>query len=247
MTIIMQISGLQPDKISTNVLRLYEGQVSHWDGSLEAILSPLNHYDINMATVGAGGLDEGSPVSGYDYFPYILSRQSDGAFGAVLSHHKYLGDVVAPSGWSVIRKLRFGFSYNTSWDGIPNFHVAHWPHPTIRYTDAEYSSLWMPLNGGTASSFTAVDLSPYLPDNARMAHILAEVRYNSGSAGSGYLRSYNGQSTGILIGSASPGSPFPGQVYLPIRVDSLRHLEYKCTGNVAMYIQVLGYDMTEPS
>lgn len=236
--------GYECDKLDTNRLYVRPGKMYNSNYSKEVHLSTTLLVD--MATVGVNGLDTGSPTNGHDYFVYIIEN-AQGTVAAVISHSITYGGVVLPAGYTHVRKLRFGFVYNTTRGGIPNFHASHWPMPFVRFTDAQYSAAWMPLAAGKASTWTKLDLSNYLPDNARLVALAVSVRYNNGSAGSGYLRSYSGQPTGILAGSASPGSPFPGQMTLDLRTDSTRKIEYKTTGDVDMYIQILGYSMTEPS
>lgn len=241
----MGIDGLQPDKLSTNVLRLYEGHCCNATGTRQ-VVNP-GAYDIDMLVNGVGGLDTGSPASGQNYHVYVLRDAFTGAFGAMLSAALFYGDVVVPFGWEMVRKLRFGFVWSTAWDGIPNFHVAHWPHPHVRLTDSELSSKWMPLGNAQATDWALADLSRFMPDNARVAHLMVQTRFISDTAGSAYLRSHGGQSTGILVGSVSPGSPFAGPTYVTIRVDSHRKIGYKTTGGAGLWVQFLGYDMTEPS
>lgn len=242
---IRGLFGCEPEKLSTNVLTIRPGVISEYYGydSLEFLTS----NQINLATNGLWGLDTGTITSGDEVYIYAIKNYTTGDYGLIASRSRFMGGIVYPSGYQFVRKLPFGFIYNTFWDGIPNYHLSHWPQPNIRFTDAEYSSLWMPVFGGSATTWTNINLGDWVPDNARVAYILSQVRYNSGTAGSGYIRTYSGQTTGLLVGSASPGSPFPGQTFTPIRVDSLRRMQYKVTGNVQMYIQVLGYDMTEPS
>lgn len=251
------ITGLQPDKLSTNVLRLMPGVAYSADGTERVVNSA--RYEIDMLANGVGGLDRGSPASGQQYNVYIVRRVNDNEFGAMLSGAKFAGPTVPsganpadyvqyPPGWVFLKKLQFGFVWSTAWDGIPDFHVSHWPMPHVRLSRAGYGSPWMAaFNAQTGAAWHDVALANWLPDNARVAYIGVEARYVDGQAGSVYLRSWSGQTTPILVGSASPGSPFPGVSCLKIRVDSLLKLQLQTTGDARAFIQVLGYDMTEPA
>ena len=102
-------------------------------------------------------------------------------------------------------------------------------------------------NGNGDGAWKIVSLSNWIPDNARLAHLITEVRDGGlGVAGSCYVRSYGGQPTGILVGSTSPSAPF-SFLSLEIRTNSDRNIEYRCTTGSRLWIQVRGYSMTEPS
>lgn len=237
------ISGLKPDKISTNVLRLYPGVVGSSDGTL--MVRTTANYDIDMSTTGAGGLDTGSPVGGLDYFVYVLRNNATGAFAAVISNSITYGGVTLPSGYSHVRKLRFGFVYNVSWDGIPNHDAANWPWPLIRLTGSEGSSVWRALNAGTSATNAEVACGGWIPDNCRIAMIMVRVTCGA-SAGTGYITSSGAGHTNGIEFTGIANSTYTA--YVPaIRVDSLRKLLYKVTGDVALSIFVLGYYATEPS
>ena len=237
------IQGLKPDKLSTNVLRLYPGVAGSADGQL--MVRTTVNYDIDMSTNGVGGLDTGSPVGGLDYFVYVLRNNTTGAFAAVISNSITYGGVTLPAGHTHVRKLRFGFIYNVSWDGIPNHDAANWPWPLIRLTGSEASSVWRALNAGTSTTNAEVLCDDWIPDNCRIAMIMVRVACGA-SAGTGYITSSGaGHSNGIEF-TGVPNSTYTA--YVPaIRVDSLRKLLYKVTGDVALSIFVLGYYATEPS
>jgi len=239
----LAISGFEPDKLSTNQLIIRRGWCASADGNDFAQLT--TDITLDMSQVGINGLDQGLPVNGYDYFVYIVKNQSTNEVGAVISHAKYYSDVVLPSGYGMHRKLRFGFVYNSARDGIPNFHLSHWPMPFIRLTDAETSGSYCVLSNGVSSAFANISLSAFIPDNARMAYIQC-VTYSSGTAGSSYVRSYSGQLTGIMAGSSTPTDVGDRQCF-NIRVTSDLKLQYKVIGGAKLSVYVLGYDMTEPS
>lgn len=251
MNITRALSGLEPDKYSTNVLNINPGHCTDFYG--RAIMDFPIQKQINLAVNGLWGYDAGTPIDGSELYIYLLTTSEYASYGFICSKSKYESDVVCPLGYSVARKLPWGVMYKNAWDGIPNFHLSHWPMPEIRLTDAEYSSLWMPLTGAKSPVVSGVpqwatlDLSTFIPDNARMAEIAFEVRYSSGAAGSAFIRSYGGQSTGLLIGSGTPTNTAPGMKQWSIRIDSSRCLQYKTTGDITLYAIVLGYSMTEPS
>lgn len=240
------IGGMDPEKLSTNVLRFYNGCCANVDGNKIYSIAG-NHLDVTMTNTGVNGRDaQYALVNGSYWSPIVIARDSDDELAITMSSGGGWSEITLPTGYHFVRKLPFSFVYSSYWDGIPNFHLSYWPKPHIRFTDAQDAAPWVALANGQASSWTNVDMAPWLPDAARVVHLIAGARYIDGSAGSAYLRSYDAQTTGINVGSVSPGSPFAG-LSTHIRVDSLRRLQYKCTGNARLYLQVIGYDMTEPS
>lgn len=237
---IRQLSGLEPGKLSTNSIVIQPGSLTGWDGALYE-RSTAAYVDLTIN--GATGLDTGS-VSAGDLFLYAIHDATSWCF--IASKAKAAGDVVVPAGYTLIRKLPWGVIYNPAWDGLPNHHVAHWPSPMITLTDSETSGAWCALSLGTATTWTDIDLSPWIPDNARIAYISCQTKYLS-ATGSAYIRSYSGQPTGMLIGSVAANSVFQTNTQL-IRISSTRKLQYQLNSpGIRLSIYVLGYCQTEPA
>lgn len=242
---VRYLSGLEPDKFSTDKLNINPGSVSEFYGQ-ELFNFPVE-TQIDLTTTGPWGIDSG-PVANGDLYVYVIWNKTTGDYALMASQSTFQGGVVLPAGYSVARKLPWGVVYRTSWDGIPNFHLTNWPLPSIRFTDSEYSAKWVALANGTSPTWATVDLSQWLPDPARLAYIQIETRYIAGGpAGSSYIRSYGGQPTGVLVGSVNPGSEFSNGGAIHIRVDSLRRMEYRVDPGVRLIIRVLGYSMSEPA
>lgn len=238
------IVGLDPEKVTTNLLRLYPGACGNSNGT--DVIGTSTSVDIDLSTTGANGLDTGTVTNGVDYHVYVLKKDSDGTMSAVVSDSITYGGVTVPTGYTLFRKLPFGFVYHsTNWDGIPAFHLSAWPKPFIRLTDSEEGSAWRALNSGTATTFTNIDLTPWLPDNARMAYIFCRVSA-TGTNGMAQVRVSGAQTFGLTVGSAIAGAE---NKYLTLhqRVTSTRDFQYKVTGGASLSVFVLGYWMTEPS
>jgi len=240
---LLALSGFEPDKLSTNELLINPGWCASSDGNAFAQLTSI--LTLDMTRNGLNGLDTSVPENGGGYFVYIVKNESTGEVGAVISNSIIYGGVVVPAGFTLYRKLRFGFVYSTSRDGIPDFHLSAWPMPIIRLTGAETSGAYCVLNNGVSSGFSDVSLSGFIPDNARMAYVQC-ITSASGTAGSAYLRSFGGQATGLIVGSAAPND-LQDRLCLTMRVSSDIKLQYKTIGGARLSIYVLGYEMTEPS
>lgn len=240
---LLALSGFEPEKYDSTHLIISRGWCASADGMAFAQLT--TEIMINLNATGLNGLDTGTITNGYDYFVYIVKNETTGEVGAVLSHSKFYGDVVVPSGFTMYRKLRFGFVYNSARDGIPDYHLSAWPMPIIRLTGAETTAAYNVLNSGSAPTFTNFSLNGFIPDNARMAYVQC-ITSSVGSAGSAYLRSFGGQSTGLIVGSSYP-SDVQDRLCLTMRVTSDIQLQYKVIGGARLSVYVLGYEMTEPS
>ncbi len=240
---LLALSGMEPDKYSINILLINPGWCASMDGNSFAQLTSV--LTLDMSHNGLNGLDTSVPEDGGGYFVYIVKNESTGEVGAVISNSIIYGAVVVPAGFTMYRKLRFGFVYNSHRDGIPDFHLANWPMPTIRLTGAETTGSYCVLSSGSSSSFSNVSLAGFIPDNARMAYVQC-ITTSSGTAGSAYLRSDGGQTTGVIVGSSTP-SDVGDRMCITMRVTSDIQLQYKTVGGAKLSLYVLGYDMTEPS
>lgn len=243
MNFIRGLAGCEPEKLSTNVFRMGKGYI--FDSSGTTGFEFPNYTDVDLTTQGLNGLDvAGGPQNG-DLFIYLIS-DGLGSFGFLASAEKFAGDVTLPVGFAIQRKLPFGVVYASSRDGIPNYHLAHWPRPFVTLTDAESTSAFCALAAGSDTSWTDVDLTAWMPDNARLAYLSVQTRYLSGTA-SAYIRSHSGQTTGILVGSVSASSAYQNNTQF-IRVTSERKIQYKLNASGGrLYIYVHGYCMTEPA
>lgn len=245
MNTIRGIFGCEPNKVSTNILAINAGVV--WDFYGYAAYEFPSLVSLDFTIVGLGGYDiSGGPIDGSNLCIYLIANDSTGEYGFIGTSSIYEGGVVLPSGFSVKRKLPWGVIYNSSRDGIPSFHLTHWPMPMITLTNAESTSAYNALGAGNSTVWADVDLSSWVPDNARLVHLLIETRYIS-SVCSAYLRTYGGQSTGMRVASVSANSVY-NIMEKTIRVTSDRKIQYKLNAAGAqLFIYVMGYSMTEPA
>lgn len=232
--------GCEPEKFSNTVLRIRPGSMASSNG--DERFDFTTNTDINLSTVGLNGMDVGSPANGDSLQVYMISNGVTNGF--LCSKSIIYGGVTLPNGYTAKRKLPFGFIYKSAWGGIPDYHLEGGHLPFIRYTGSEATSTWMALSGGVAQTWTDIDLSGFMPDNARLAHIKAEVIFKGRSA-TAYLRSYSTPSVGEPVGTVNTSMTRTPPSYTPIRVSSTRKIQYRCLGGCALNIQVIGYSMTE--
>lgn len=240
--------GLEPEKLSGTQLNLQPGAAADTTGT--EILSTSTALSIDLTASGALGLDTGTISNGTAYYVYLLKKTVDGSLSALVSASITTGGVTLPTGYTLHRKLPWGFVYRTAagWGattGIPDFHLTHWPKPFTSFTAFQNASPFQALAAGAATSFTDVDLSLWVPDNARYVKIRCAVAYVS-SAGTAYVRTYGTQATGIPVsGAFASGQTFYATIDL--RVTSSLKIQYKVVGGVSIDIAVMGYSQTEPS
>ena len=242
------LSGLEPEKQSGTVLRLQPGSAVNSTGT--RVRSAATAITIDLMTVGAGGMDTGAPANTVGYFIYLIEDNVTGALSAVASASITYGGVIVPAGYTIFRKLPWGFVYRTAAgygvdSGIPDFHLSCWPKPYTQFTAAQIASPFIVLNASTSTSFVPVDLTNLVPDNARLARIMCRTRYAT-AAGTAYVRTYPTQSTGIPVGMASVA----GQAdysFLDIRRYSGGEIYAAVTGGVDLTLAVQGFYNTEPS
>lgn len=160
-TMPFSISGFDPEKLSTCKLLIRSGSCPSLDGKSFAKL--ITDITLDMSKTGLNGLDTGTPTDGYDYFIYIVKDETTHHIGAVISHAKYYDDVIVPVGYTMYRKLPFSFIYNSSRDGIPDFHLSNLSMPTIRSTEVETTAEHAALASGASASFADVSLG-FVPD-----------------------------------------------------------------------------------
>jgi hypothetical protein len=237
------VSGLTPVRTSDKEIVFFRGWCADSTGRFRISLgSPVA---VNLDHIGPNGVDTAASRASGELYPYVIGNSSSGEAAIVLSNQITYGKVARPAEYDVIRKLPWGFVLIN--DKIPPFHFSGWGHPFTRLTDAGTTPRWQALaKGQSREGFTAVSLSRWVPDNARMAYILVKAENAGGSrAGSAFLRVSARQGDGIQLGELS-GEQI---AYFPLhqRINSKRELFFRTTGDVTLDIWVLGYTNTEPS
>lgn len=181
---------------------------------------------------------------------YNLYAIDDGtADGLILSTRNMAnGDTLVdlPSGYTKKRQIPFAVRNDSSSNLLKWIVSTGWPTmPMILWQDVEYSAIpQRVLNAGTATTFTAVDLSAVVPPISKQV-LLNAVLINAGNGVNAYIRpTGSGLTTGLLLGATITGSsaffnaPFP--------TGSNQQIDYKITGggsNVSLY--TLGFIITE--
>lgn len=129
-------------------------------------------------------------------------------------------------------------------NGIPDFQVAQGASDTL-LTGAGGSSSFQALSGGTAGSFTTVDLSPWLANLNRRVLLFTSCVYPS-SAGGCFIRAPGSGGAGIQVGAPSSAT-IPSTGMWTFQTDSTTKIEYQVTGGANLTIYVMGWTFVDPS
>jgi hypothetical protein len=243
------LQGLRPEVVSSTVMRFHDGVATDALGTTQIAVTRFRdthaYLEVDLAHVGLNGRDTDSFEEGH-YFFYLMRSLRDNAVGIVASRADAYGGVTQPPGgpW-VMRKLPYGHPYRAEFGGFAPVHVDAWPHPTVIFTDSEYSGTWMALLAGGAQDWEDVDVSRWIPSNARLGHFIFETRDAGHRApGACFVRSYGGQPVGLLVGESMPRAP-SALLSAAVRISSAQRLQYRCSRGSRLLIQVRGFSITE--
>jgi len=233
--------GLEPEVVDSTTLALQPGRYADSTGC--KVLTVRRQIRIDLTTTGLNGMDQGRPRPGEHYFVYLVTLP-DGAAGAVVSSDKTLSSFNRAHRYASVRKLPWGFVYTDR--GLAAVHVSYWPKPFTRYTEAATTPAWSVLESGASHEWRGVSVSRLVPDNARMAYLLIEVRHiGRGAPAAGYIRVVGSQGEGLLVGRVAGGTS--SMLTLHQRITSGGEFYYRVEPGAVMNVWVLGYSNTEPS
>ena len=233
--------GLEPEILNKTSLALHAGHCA--DGSGREIMTIRRRHKIDLTKNGLNGLDKGGLRVGQGYYIYVVETRS-GEVGAVVSASRFVSEFAKGRKYRLVRKLPWGFVYQK--DGIPSMHLSNWPKPFTRFTMAESSSKWRVLQRGRSSAWAPVDVSKFVPDNARMAYLQIEVTHKGRRGKSAaYVRVIGGQREGLRVAKVSNGQT--NILTLHQRITSRGIFYYRVDRGAEVNIHVLGYSNTEPS
>lgn len=244
-----QMQGLKTAYASASTITVAAGACLSSDGT--ALLKNTATKTIDITTSGALGLDTGAEANSTWYYVYLIGK-TDGTVSALMSvtNESVSGTITQPTGYTLKRQLPIAIRNDGSGNFIA-FNIISWPHQTtIRYQIA-YGAITgtlgnsVVLDGGTATSFTDVNLASYIPPISKLAYLKVGV-YDSGT---NQLRlrtngeSHEGES--FLVDATTQFHDYP---WVSIPTDASQIIEYKFTtanASRAADLQVMGFTVTE--
>lgn len=149
--------------------------------------------------------------------------------------------------WSWTRYGNAGIPGGTN--GIPDFQVSQGASDTIITNACDSATAcntaFRALDAGAATSWTAVDLSPWLANLNR--RVLVYTVCSTGAAsGTCQMRARGGGGTGITVGRVAAASwAIPGMY--TFQTDSTTQVEYQVTGSATLSFWIMGWTFVDPS
>lgn len=184
------IYKLIPELRTSTKIRFYPGGVVVQDnlGNLDLAEFPST-VDVDCATNGALGLDTGTLATNTRYYWYAL-KATTGQTTIVCSKEIAISLVTMPTSpvnytGAKYSKLPMGLPYKPTY-GFPDFRIEAWnsKFPKFRYDDIDRAG-WNFLTGGTATTFTSVNLytgsTTWVPENSREVTVRYCFRSTTGS------------------------------------------------------------------
>lgn len=216
--------------------RLYVDDGSASNANDTDFQSSYGNIEMDIRNVGLNGLDVGTPVDGEDYFIYLIKETTTNELEAVFSKQISMSLVVVPTGYVMFRKLNWGFVFDVArWGGIIPHHISI-DNNEVVFTSPENTPAYSPCYNFVGLGWTAIDLSAWMPDNARLAKLLFTVKSNSGSGSVKYkVMGVNGLEI------------FQGSCVLDLVTRSNHVIYVKTIGDAVLDLTQLGYTMTEAS
>lgn len=241
------INGLVPKFTSTTSITI-PANLKARDGTDVSDITILSDIVISTATSGAAGLDTGTVANNTWYYAYLLQNPSNNTSSALISavNESVSGSITLPSGYTLKRQLPIAIRTNGSAQIIP-FYVANgWPfRPLINYrvtftaNAGSITGTTQVLNAGSATSFTDIALSSFVPPISK----LANIKYSAG-AGEYVFIQKGDTSNGLSIGNGTANNTS----YAPflLETDATQTIQYKRTlGSASVSMDVAGFVVTE--
>jgi len=205
-----------------------------------------------LTVSGANGLDTGAEAASTWYYIYVIadSTGGNGASGLLSTVNEAAsGSITMPSGYDKKRQLPIAIRNNSS-SNIIKFYVGAWgPGQTEVFYDvplSRYESGYVygssttgtnVVNAGTATTWTAVSLSNFVPPISRLAYLNALIANADGA--------FHFRPTGGSMVIAAGYTAATGQ-HFPIPTSSSRSVDYiRNIGSAALGLDVYGYTVTE--
>ena len=215
------VDGLEVSYTSASQVTVGAGACRDSANTLTIELASATVADLTVS--GAGGLDTGSEAADTWYQVLVIA----GTAGVSTLLHAGTGDPTLPSGYTHWRRV--GWVRNDAAGDLLAFAAAG-SGRRRRYRWLEDYTNLRALSGGTATTWTTVDCSAFVPPDCRWGHLW---RFAA--------------STQILVshdGSCCTGGNAPaGAAFVDLqRLSASQEVEYKNSAASASYIDVYGWE-----
>ena len=224
--------GCVVTRTGNGTVQISAGRVRSDDNTEDIVVpAPVN---ADISTTGAGGrnVDTAEQANKW-YLVCLIKNVSTGTVSAFLINEDDIGGFTWPAGYSVKRRMGYIRNGSTSdfrhgrYTGIGNFRKWHYDH------DAGYL---LALNAGSATVYTDVDLSEWVPPTSQT--VLLNVVLDPFSGSITYLRpngcGFSQQATYIYRVTNQ------SNLFLEMSTDDSQIIEYKCfsaNDDLSLYVQ----------
>lgn len=248
------LNGLFPEQQTSTKTRFYAGTCSAGaTNPASAINLGANFLDVDMTTVGAGGLDTGTLAVNTAYYFYALRDLANTATTVIASTSGTFGGIsytnLAAYVGGTITKLPFGQVYKTT-IGFPDFRIHGWGSmsPEIYYQNWDMTNYAPVINGGTATTFTNADVytgaNKWVPGNARRVHITYQLTSTGTAIDLLYQLNIGGAGT-MYAGSVAAASGTKAGGSFWVTITSAGIFNYKLSGAGSVKLWATGYAMSD--
>lgn len=212
-----------------------------------ADIEVASNITLSLAVSGAAGLDSGSEATNTWYYVYLIKKSSDGTVSAVFStvNEANTGSITLPSGYDLKRQLPLAVRNDASGNIVP-FRIAEgWPQrPRIIYeTDfrrnAGSANPTEVLTAGTATSFTSVAASSFVPPIASACEVFVSTAHDSYYVK--LRKTGSGLSDGIFWTNGYAGD----SRIIPLAVNASQQFDYLILTGTSLDVSVFSFTVTE--
>jgi hypothetical protein len=236
------MQGLIPKYLTAATFSISAGGCR--DASDSANIAISTAYTVDITVSGAGGLStsETESTSGSWYYCFAIRKSGDGTVNFILTASS--SGAVLPSGYDQTRMLPFAVRNTTQANFLRWTVMEGWPQrPYIKYDEshpepAASVGTCNLLDGGSASTYTAVTMTSFVPPISSIARIL--VGNTAATAQSNVQIRPTGQSYAI----SQQSQP---RLWCPVDVTNLsssKQFDY-AVSSVAVDIDIDGFCVTE--
>lgn len=223
--------------------------ISAMDSTRATLIEKTTSTTVDLSTSGLNGLDTGSEANSTWYYVYAISKAAGADPGLILSvtNEAVSGSITFPTDYTLKRQLPFAIRNDGS-GNIIQFYVGDgWPsrpvvHYQVQFTDYGGTvGATNVLDGGTATSFTDIDLSSFVPPISTLAYIKFDNFANAGIVK--FRQNGHTATEGYMVQAGTTNTDTTGLI--PIQTDSSQVIEYDIDTAGDVDVAVEGFVVTE--
>jgi hypothetical protein len=228
-----EVDGLEVEFVDSDNVKINTGFCRSDDDSTNIDVDSLLNVDITAS--GANGLDTGSQANSTWYSIWVIYNPTTDTVAGLFSTSTT--SPTLPAGYT--KKRRVGWVRNYSLGNFIPFSC------TGRGKMRKYASggnITQPLSGGTATSYTTIDLSDYIPPTSRMAILDVEIENTVDDVEKRVrLVTPPFNSYGIGFSTRIYGHAERGTYQCSLGTNASREIQYRVDTNGSTNIYVHGY------